>query len=155
MKPTDINAFFDDLEIDDKAITKNIVYANKGAPKKGISLSAECRAKMSNTLKGKAHSDEHSAKIASALKGKAKSDEARAKMSAAASARVVGADVLEKRGMTFKGKQHSDETKARMSESMRNAKRATFTCVHCKKTTICMARRFHNDNCKQNPNKAR
>lgn len=83
-------------------VTKRSEYLNQciSGVKFGGPISAEQRAKMSASHKGKTLSDEHRAKLSAAKKGRPKSDEHRAKMSAA------------KKGRVF-----SDETKAKMSEA--------------------------------------
>lgn len=105
----------------------------------GRTMSAETRAKMSEThrqrqqdpelrrrtseaLRGRAKSPEHLRKIAEALTGNTISEATRAKLRAANLGKVQSAETRAKRAAKLRGIKRSEETRRRMSIAQRKAK---------------------------------
>jgi hypothetical protein len=94
-----------------------------GLANRGKVASAETKAKMSATRKGRPHSKKHSEAIGKALKGRVFTEEWRAKLSLAASNRKVSQETRKRMSETrsgeqngFYGRQHDPESRKIMSE---------------------------------------
>jgi hypothetical protein len=116
-----------------------MIIANKQrpGPNLGISMSAETKQKLSNTLKGRSQptrTEEHKRKISEAKKNP--SAETRLKISAARKAQI---------GLQTR----TAETKSKMSVWQKGIPKPTITCEHCSKTISDLNyRRWHGVNCK-------
>lgn len=121
-------------------------------PNKGNHHTDESKAKISAGSKriagedhymyGKHISDETKAKISKALKGKRHSDETKTIMS----------ESRKGYGNPFYKKRHTDESKVKMSAAKYGKSQPIITCPHCSKNGGSrLMKRYHFDNCKQNP----
>jgi len=119
--------------------------AKIGASKKGKLLSAETKAKLSAAKQNV--SAETRAKLSNASKGKPRSAETRAKMSA--SKQNMSAETRAKLSAANKGKSQSMETRAKRSAAQKGISQLKIVCPHCNKTGgTSNMKRWHFANCK-------
>lgn len=103
----------------------NLKVGGEGGGEKGVSRSAETRAKMSASMKGVPKSPEHIEKVAALKRGTKHSEETKAKMSASRKGKKIGPFSEEHRAKLSESRRKrvtSEETKAKMSESAKRNK---------------------------------
>lgn len=107
-------------------ILKNqgVILYNQGEytdhPTRGIKLSPEARAKISEKAKGRKHSVETRAKLSKINTGKKYSAETRAKVSAASKGRKDSDETRKKKSDAMKNRIITDETRAKIAETKKS-----------------------------------
>jgi group I intron endonuclease len=139
------------LDIEQKHLDSNRggynIAKHAEATSKGLTRSAETRAKLSAIHKGKTISPEQRQKLSEAGKGRVVTKETRAKqsasnrgqkrspetvarISAALKGRTLSPEHCEKMAAASRGRKHSDETRARISAALTGRK---LSAEHCEK----------------------
>ena len=97
-------------------------FTDGGEGTSGVNRSAEWRAKVSSSKKGKERSEDTKAKISAANKGNKHSEDTKAKISAARKGKKHSEESKAK--MSAVQKQRSDETRAKLSAALKGKERS-------------------------------